>query len=283
MKTKSSVDLSHFSTLRIGGIAKKFLIPENEKDVMSITKENLHFIIGGGSNLLINDRKEFDTVIYTGKLKEKMAMISEANNVIEVSSGYKLAEIVRFAEKHSLGGIEYLFNVPGTLGGAIYMNAGEGRNGDCIGNYVEEVKVWDGRNLSVIKCKPDDFSYRSSIFQNIEGNFIIVSAKLKLSFRTPEQIKSNIKRKIEIVKKFQDTTKPNLGSVFSENCKYIITLNKKIHYGWKDGVHWSGKSRNWLTNSGKGTFFQAMFLIKISIIIHRLTLKKVRLEWRIWR
>ena len=280
MKVKKNVELKKMTTLKIGGKANELIFLEKEKDVYQLDKEDLRYILGGGSNLLINDRRVFDRVISTRKLKEKISF-DNSTNVLDVSAGYTTRELINFMRKLGLGGIEYLFNVPATVGGAVMMNAGEGHGGDSIMNYCKSVKIFDGEKMIEVGAEEIEVGYRYTSFQDLK-NHLIISVKFEFEKRSDDEIAEKIKSKLDYVRLYQDIKKPNLGSVFSVNNHMIMKILKKIQLGYKDGIHYSNKTDNWLSNGGKGTFKQAKKIIFLTGLLHRIFFKDVKLEWKIW-
>lgn len=282
MKIKQNVDLSKYSKINIGGRANNFYIPENEMELIELIKEKKNekkYIIANGSNILINDQKTFETVIY---LKEFSKEMEFSENILSVGASVPLQKVLKIINSKGYGGIEYLYTVPGTLGGAIYMNAGTGHSeGKSISDYILEIKTFDGEKIHVYSKNEAKFRYRYSIFKT--NKEIILSAKFKFP-KLDKEIIDNVKNdKIAFARATQDMRHPNLGSIFDYPNVYIITFFKKIGFGWKKGIKYSKKSTNWFINLGEGTFKQAMFLIKTTEILHKIFfIKKIRREIEIW-
>lgn len=280
MKIKYNEELKKYTTLKIGGVAENFYEIESLDDIREITKnigEN-YYIIANGSNVLINDRRKFENVLYMNTYKK---IIKNNCGIIEVSSSVKMQELINFINKNDFGGIEYLYSVPATVGGAICMNAGRGRNHNkSISDYVVDVTFFDGREVKTVEKEDCKFDYRDSIFKN--RKFIILSARFKFEYIS-KQISSNAKaERIHYSKKNLDANNSNAGSVFRISNGRIMNFLRRLGLGWKKGVSFSKKTSNWINNNGNGTYRQARILINIAVILHKILGKEVSLEYILW-
>lgn len=268
MKILQDVDLSAFTTIRIGGIARKMLIPESADEMLKIIEQQGDTplrIVGGGSNLLIANR-DFDVVVNIREMDKSIH--SFGNGMFRVGASVRLQKLINTINEAGFGGIEYLYSVPGCVGGSVAMNAGEGGiNPPTIADYLISVEaVMDGVRITLLKedCR---FSFRNSAFKN--HNCVILAA----TFQFPEmreeksaQLKSD---RLALCKRRQDSAKPNFGSVFSECSGKIMWLAKKLRIG-NQKVHFSEKTPNWLINEGGGTYEDAIAAIRKVEFLHRL-------------
>lgn len=182
--------LKNHTTFKIGGNCKIFVEPksvDNIIEILKICKDNnlKFFIIGNGSNLLVSDNG-YDGVII--KLKENFSNIYLNDGYVVSQSGATLSEVFKFSMNNSLTGFEFASGIPGTIGGAVYMNAGA--YGSEMKDVVSEVEVLDIDTLEQIVLKTEDlhFDYRKSIVQ--EKNYIVTKVKLKLSVGDINEIKA---------------------------------------------------------------------------------------------
>ena len=245
--------LSNYSTIKIGGKAKYIVFPKTAYEVKSVLKEikenNLkYFILGNGSNTLFDD-DGFDGVVVC--LKNCIRMQKNLN-YIYVDAGVNLFSLNIFLAKSNLGGLEWSYGIPGTIGGLVYMNGGS--FGHEIGEFVEELLVLT-KDLRLKKLKKEDlcFKYRCSNLQN----FIILKIKLKLFYEKSASVFKKMQECFDLKKKLQPCDKPSLGSVFKrfekdgEICfpaKIIEELNLKgISVG---GAQVSTKHSGFIINSG---------------------------------
>ncbi len=184
-KLAKNIPLADLTTFGIGGPAKLFIsVCSNEELIKSVkrARENniKFFILGGGSNVLIADRGFAGLVI-----KANNNNIKKKANLIAAQSGARLSELVKFAADNRLSGLEHLWGIPGTVGGAIVGNAGTKDN--WIGQVTATVKVLNLNNqLITLGQKDCQFDYRTSRFQNNQE--IIVEAIFKLTPASPKEI-----------------------------------------------------------------------------------------------
>src|SRR6056297_3076595 len=192
LSIKENAPLKDYTTMQIGGPADLFLTPKSEKALIKLTKliKNInkpYFVLGKGSNVIVGDKGYRGIIIYTGSFNK----ITFKNNNIIAQSGSTLKELANIAQKHSLAGMEFASGIPGTLGGAIYMNAGAyGRAMKDIIKYVNTLD-YSGQK-STFKNEELNLSYRSSIFQ--EKSLIITRAVLELEPSQKEKITSLMKK-----------------------------------------------------------------------------------------
>ncbi|WP_288262927.1 UDP-N-acetylmuramate dehydrogenase [uncultured Prochlorococcus sp.] len=209
-------NLSSYTTIKVGGIAEYFAEPRNIYEFINLiewSNFNQHKcqIIGAGSNLLINNIFIKGLVICTKKLKS--LKIDPYSGIVEAEAGVMLPTLSNYLAKNALQGGEWAVGIPGTIGGAIYMNAGTGDL--SLAKNLISVKVINNKTLKKLEIKKKDinFKYRFSSFQSNE--FTIISAKLHF------EPNGNLKKLIQTTKnnlKFKTETQPyhlpSFGSVF---------------------------------------------------------------------
>ena len=182
--------MSKHTSFKTGGNARFFVkaYSVNEiKDVLKIVKENKIplFILGNGTNLLVKD-EGFDGIV----LQIKLDNIKIEDNIVTVDAGVKNAVFANKVLEKSLTGFEFASGIPGTIGGAIKMNAGA--YGNEMKDIVQEVTYidFDG-NINTISNKQCEFEYRNSIFFKL--NCVILQTKLKLEYGNKKEIQNKIK------------------------------------------------------------------------------------------
>lgn len=216
---RSDVSLSRYSTFQIGGPACFFSEPSTVDELQGLLDfaraEELPFlVIGKGSNVLFPDEGFQGLVVTLIHLEPHSLVFDQAKESVTASAGVNLYRLALAARDAGLGGVEFLSHIPGTLGGALVMNAGfsrfPGRKME-IGDLVEEVTVLgpegELRRLSREELR---FAYRKT---NLEG-LIVVEARLKLSRAKPEAIQAEIRASFEYRNRVQDLRYPSAGSVF---------------------------------------------------------------------
>lgn len=263
----------------MGGACKTMYVPSSQDELIELLKRiEKPYLIGGGSNLLINDKKNFDEVISLREFDERIEHIGGGEFVVGAS--VRLQKLIRTINDLGFGGIEYLYSVPALVGGALYMNAGRGSTENkCISDYLIDVNVLHNGIRKTIKREDCDFSYRHSIFKS--GQYVILSARFKFDCGTMQEFDARIRDRLEHCREYQDGSKPNFGTVFCQSdgrvMRFVYRMDKK-----KDkGVYFSHKTRNWLINEN-GTFVQAKFRLKLVSLLHKLICKPCKTEVVIW-
>ena len=218
-KIKTNENMGKYTSFKTGGNAK-FLVKVNTIDeiihVLKIIKEQdiPLVVLGNGSNVLFKD-EGFKGIV----LKIDLDNLKLDQEKITVDAGVKNAIVARKALDNSLQGFEAISGIPGTIGGAIRMNAGA--YGTEIKDVVESVTYIDFNTLEVKKISNEecDFSYRHSIF--CKNKNIIVSCVLKLSKGKTEEIKTKMEECAKSRKEKQPLEYPSAGSTFKRGEGFI--------------------------------------------------------------
>lgn len=169
--------MSKITTLGIGGKAKDFKIVHQEPELLELVKEGPDFlIIGSGSNLLVADEGINKLVINNEITGISTREAGFDSSKVSVKSGTILQDLVDFAINHDLGGLQKLTGIPGTVGGAVYGNAGA--YGQTISDYLTAVSIFNGEKILKISKEQCGFNYRDSIFKL--NKFIILEIEFQL-------------------------------------------------------------------------------------------------------
>ncbi len=239
----SSVNLSKITTYRFGGVCNSFIELEREEDLNNLDKtvfgkENI--IIGKGSNVAFSD-KEFQGNVICPKFT---TIEEKSESEITVGASVFLPDLSRYFKKNEYSNGEFLIGIPGTVGGAVKMNAGA--YDWEFSDLIQSIECFDLNTSSITKLNKDDinFSYRSS--QNLD-NKIILNATLQIEKGDINIINSNLANFNKIRKNSQPPAIYNAGSVFKNTKDY--TAGKLIdEAGLKgyeiDGVSVSEKHAN---------------------------------------
>lgn len=209
---KKDVEMKKRTTFKIGGKADVFISPLNTEQLIFSLKAAKecsvpYFILGKGSNLLVSDNGIEGAVIDMNGISG----IKISDNIIECGAGESLRALCIAAKDASLTGLEFAYGIPGSVGGAFYMNAGA-YGGEMKNVAVSAVCI--DKNLNIIELSADkmDFSYRKSAFQ--ENGFVILSVKVKLEAGDKSEISQ---KQDEIFKRRADKQPldyPSAGSTF---------------------------------------------------------------------
>jgi UDP-N-acetylmuramate dehydrogenase len=213
-KYEKDVLLKNYTTYRVGGKAKYIVYPKNVDSLVRLIKylktNRIKFkVLGNGSNLLFSD-KEYDGVLI--KLSELDELEFIGKTKLKVGAGYNLIKLSILTAKKGLTGLEFASGIPGSVGGAVFMNAGAYKSD--MGYIVESVKVLtDDNKIITLENKEMQFHYRSSFLQKHPG-YICLETVLRLQKgrrdAIEEVIKERRKRRIES----QPLEYPSAGSVF---------------------------------------------------------------------
>ena len=222
MELIENYHLKNATTFKVGGFAKKLFIPENEKELAQVVGQLVSlgaklYILSGGSNLLINDLKEFECVISMEKACLELNHVG--NGVFYIGASNRIQRVICFMNTIQYGGIEELFGLPAMFGGIIYMNAGIGAKEKSlftISQFIKRVKVIDIKDMELkwLDCCQCEFSHRSSIFQS--GRYVILGAEVAMLPQSMEMSERRISERIHYCKENQIWGKGCFGTIFSE-------------------------------------------------------------------
>jgi UDP-N-acetylmuramate dehydrogenase len=282
MRVQENVDLSQYTSLKIGGIAQKMFFVETVEDIFRVYyeyDENEIRVIGGGSNLLINDSVTFPCVISLRKFDKRLELLDD--DTIYCSAANNIQKLLVFTQKNNLGGAEYLHTLPATVGGIVAMNAGRGKSfNKMISDFIETVEVIIDGKFKILTNKECGFGYRKSIFQ--EKNCVIIGAVFKFKKQEASIGLQKLKERTQYSREKQDVKMSSAGSVFKTYNRNILRVSSKLDFNNNSTIHFSKKTGNWINNGGKGTFSEAMLLINRTKLLHKILLQKCELEWVIW-
>ena len=255
--------LKKHTTYGIGGPADLMIFPKSKQDlikVIEIINENKIqlTILGSGSNVLVSDNGIRGAVI---SLKNSLKKIEVDDNILYAECGTMLGKIVKHAVKNNLIGLENLNGVPGTLGGALIMNAGAW--GGEISENLVHVEIMNSKNeIQKIQKKDLNFSYRQSSFNKDD---ILLSAKFNLKKADKDIIKENFIEAQSGRKKSQPLNKRSAGSLFKnpKNNSAGKLLDEAGLKGFSIGdAKISEKHANFFINDGDASSRDMLMLIK---------------------
>ena len=252
--------LKQHTSIKVGGYARVWARPKDVDSLRIIIKyvtqnDMTFFVIGNGSNIIISDVGINGFVINLSALNE----ITINNSVVTVGSGTGLNVLIDFCKKHSLSGLEFLAGIPGTVGGAIKMNAGVLEKE--IKDVLVSIEIMD-KNGDINSVAKDDmkFDYRTS---NIDRDCIILNGSFSIVPDSQENISNRMKEYLDKRKK-SISKEPSVGSIFKNPCgdkagRIIDSLGLKgTHRG---GAMISQEHANIIINTGNARSFDIKELI----------------------
>jgi len=270
MKILMNEDAKKYTTMKVGGIIDKILIPSSIDELKEAITEN-SFILGNGSNIIVSDKGIRNPVI---KLTEACSNIKIDGNIVTVGAGVMLPSLCKLVAKAGLSGLEFACGIPGTIGGAIYMNVGAFTGVIC--DVVESVKAIDrqGNESMVTDC---NFSHRSSCFH--KNNLVIIEVTFKLIYGEVEKIKALMRLYTRKRKATQPIDFPNSGSIFKTKKARKRIKEAELSGHRIGGAEISAKNTGFIINKGKATFKDVSELIRyVQVTVENKLKKKLYLE-----
>ena len=239
--------MSKHTTYRVGGKARYFVYPKNAIALMRLLElakehEMETKIVGKGSNLLVSD-EDYDGIIIC--LDRYFNEISFEKTHLNAYAGQSIIYVAYEAQKRGLSGLEFASGIPGTVGGACFMNAGAYKS--AMKDVIEAVWVLKDNECVWMKPSECEFEYRSSVFKK-HPDWVILAVRFKLVEKDPLEIKELMDDRRQRRLSTQPLDKPNAGSVFK---------NPEDTFAWKliDECQLRGKSINGAKVSEKHSNF----------------------------
>ncbi|MDF1525844.1 MAG: UDP-N-acetylmuramate dehydrogenase [bacterium] len=200
---RESEPLSRHLYLKTGGPAALFAIPESTEDILELMEflklEGIPWVLlGGGTNVVFANGGYPGCVVRLGRRFARMKV--EADSILLTGAAATLTGAMETSAAHGLAGMECLAGIPGTVGGAVTMNAGT-REGE-ISDVIREVRVFDGEDIHWLPAEKLGFSYRSS---SLPETHVILEARLGLALSTEEEVRS----RIHVLKQKRTETQPS--------------------------------------------------------------------------
>ena len=254
LKVKKNISMKDYTTFKVGGPADILIIPENKealsKALKLINQSKIPFFtLGSGSNIIVSDSGYQGIVIYM----EKLNAIKTENNLIKSQTGISLSSLADKAKEAELSGLEFASGIPGSLGGALYMNAGA--YGGEMKDVVKSVLTLNYKgDFQEIGAKKLNLSYRNSLLQ--KENLIAVQATIELEKGDKEKISAKMKELNTKRKEKQPLDWPSAGSIFKrpENDYAGRLIEEAGMKSFKIGdAQVSEKHAGFIINKGKAT------------------------------
>ena len=181
MDEQAGEPLSRFTTLKIGGAARRLCQPRSIEEMVALLadlkeRDEPWYVIGGGSNLLVSSKGVEGTVIRTAQVTNVQQL---EPNVLEAGAGARLPHLAKHAAQLGLSGLEFAVGIPGTVGGGVIMNAGA--HGSCMAEIIESVTIFDTDAGEIVTLSKQElnFQYRKSKLD--PARQVVLSAQLRLT------------------------------------------------------------------------------------------------------
>lgn len=255
--------MSRHTTFKIGGPADYFLMPDKDTDVgriVKICKESAipYFILGNGSNLLVGDGGYRGAVI---QIYKNMSAVTVEGTEITVQAGALLSSVAAAAKNAALTGFEFAGGIPGTMGGAVVMNAGA--YGGEMKDVLTEVTVMDEEGeIVTLPADKLELGYRTSIIKT--AGYIVLEAKLQLKEGNPEVIRETMKDLTIRRTTKQPLEYPSAGSTFKRPEGYFagkLIMDAGLRGYTVGGAQVSEKHCGFVVNKGGATAADVMQLV----------------------
>ena len=261
-RVEKNYPLDRLNTWKIGGLAEAVYWPQSRAD-LSIVWQRAQaaktpvWLIGRGSNLLLPDEGLPGITLVTTSLRA----IEWGEYSVQVEAGYTLARLSQEAGERGWIGLEFARGIPGSVGGAVMMNAGA-HGGEMASQIISVTALWADGTVKKLERADLEFAYR---FCSLRGNAWVVEVKIGFSPGDREQILSLMKENISTRALNQPLEKPNAGSIFrnppGDSAGRLIEAA-----GWKGkrmgGAQVSEKHANFIVNTGNAKALDVLALIE---------------------
>ena len=264
-KAEREVPMSKYTTFRIGGNASVMLTPLNDGQLALIIKEckkeNIKpFILGNGSNMLICDAGLKTVVVNMCRPEPEIKLVN--GDTIVCDAGMTMSKVCNFALENGLTGLEFAFGIPGSAGGAAYMNAGA-YGGEMKDVLVECRHIDPDGNFGSLKGDELGLAYRTSAYER--NGFIITTLVMKLKKGDKSEIKARMQELLQRRKDKQPLEFPSAGSTFKRPVGYFAggLIEECGLKGFSvGGAQVSEKHAGFIINKGGATAQDVLDLIK---------------------
>ena len=268
---KENEPLSKHSTFHIGGNAKLALFPNSIEQLSTCIEyckdAGMRFlVIGNASNVLFDDRGFDGAIIFTTQINSIEYVHCKDETLIKVGCGASLTQVAsETGKKHSLSGLEFAFGIPGTIGGAVYMNAGAygGQMSDVV--VESEILYLNTMQFKTLAAQEHDYSYRHSIFMS-HPEYVIVSTTLKLHSADAQEIFELMNKNMTARREKQPLEYPNAGSTFKRPAENVFAAKLIQDASLKGytigGAQISEKHSGFIINRGGATCADILALVE---------------------
>ncbi len=264
-----------FTTFKTGGEVSAVVFPKTKNEIdflFDLYKNGIPVrFLGCGSNVLVSD-EGFNGII---AITKHFSNIKRSNSLLEIASGTKISDLLKFCIEHNIQGLEFLAGIPGTIGGCVIVNAGT--NNTSAGQIVNSVLVLDKNGIWREKTKKEiNWAYRHSDLKN--DVFFLASARVFAEKGRKEAIKQKINCAIKKRRRDQPLGYPSAGCVFKNPPGFFagMLIEKAGLKGFRVGeAEISPKHANFIVNRGKA---RSLDIWKIIIHIQNIIKKTYNIE-----
>lgn len=261
----NNVSMKRYTSMKVGGPVKYMVYPRDEADVITTARvfreEGIGCrFLGNGTNIIVHDKGLDEAMIRPTRIQHIAYRKTEGGAFVDAAAGIPLKSLIRDNARRGLSGLEKLFWIPGTVGGAVKMNAGS--FGSWISDHLETVRLADGTGTPLSVSREDmGFGYRTS---RVHPSECVLSACFLLHHRNKEEIDRDMEYVYSERKKRHPMDFPSAGSVFKgvdgePAWKFIERAGLKgLRIG---GAMISEKHANFIINTGSATAMNIKLLI----------------------
>ncbi|PGB02908.1 UDP-N-acetylmuramate dehydrogenase [Bacillus toyonensis] len=258
--------LARYTTMKIGGPADILIVPKHvagiEKILQLVKKYKTKWtVIGRGSNLLVSDKGIEGVVI---RLGEGLDHLEVEKHRVRVGGGYPLIKLSTLLSRQGLAGLEFASGIPGSVGGAVYMNAGAHKSD--ISNILSKALIlFENGTIEWLANRGMEFSYRTSVLQTKRPG-IVLEAEFQLQVGEREEIVRNMQKNKDYRRETQPWNHPCAGSVFRNPIPYFAgdLVEKAGLRGYQiGGAQISEMHGNFIINTGGASVQDVLDLISL--------------------
>lgn len=258
--------LARYTTMKIGGPADILIVPKHvagiEKTLQLVKQYKTKWtVIGRGSNLLVSDQGIEGVVI---RLGEGLDHLEVEKHKVRVGSGYPLIKLSTLLSRQGLAGLEFASGIPGSVGGAVYMNAGAHKS-DISSVLSKALILFEDGAIDWLTNKELEFSYRASVLQTKRPG-IVLEAVFQLQAGKREEIVRSMKKKKDYRRETQPWNHPCAGSVFRNPIPHFAgdLVEKAGLRGYRiGGAQISEMHGNFIVNTGGASAQDVLSLIEL--------------------
>lgn len=258
--------LARYTTMKIGGPADILIVPKHvtgiEKTLQLVKKYKTKWtVIGRGSNLLVSDQGIEGVVI---RLGEGLDHLEVENHRVRVGGGYPLIKLSTLLSRQGLAGLEFASGIPGSVGGAVYMNAGAHKSD--ISNILSKALIlFENGTIEWLMNREMEFSYRTSVLQTKRPG-VVLEAEFQLQVGERGEIVRNMQKNKDYRRETQPWNHPCAGSVFRNPTPYFAghLIEKAGLRGYRiGGAQISEMHGNFIINTGGASAQDVLSLIAL--------------------